>query len=185
MVGLRGKCLLMETRPCVPSNSSTILPLRLWHCTCVLCGLFRYKNSWDGRFPVETMLIEELIPHIDATYSTIAGALCMYLPLWSSSSCSPLSSNRVLRGSYPIVLALGTASPSNSAHVRVQLMLCSLCAVPGAHGRCIEVSSMLAGRIPSISILHAQPCRRSVSTGLLNGWARIDPPSDEVSSSVL
>lgn len=36
-------------------------------------GLCRYKNSWDGRFPVETMLIEELIPHIDQTYPTIAG----------------------------------------------------------------------------------------------------------------
>jgi hypothetical protein len=40
-------------------------------------GLCRYKNSWDGRFPVETMLIEELIPHIDHTYPTIAGVhLC-------------------------------------------------------------------------------------------------------------
>ncbi len=32
-----------------------------------------YKNSYDGKFPIETMFIRELIPHIDATYRTIAG----------------------------------------------------------------------------------------------------------------
>ncbi len=31
-----------------------------------------YKDSFDGRFPIETMLIRELIPHIDATYRTVA-----------------------------------------------------------------------------------------------------------------
>lgn len=31
-----------------------------------------YKDSFDGRFPIETMFIRELIPHIDATYRTIA-----------------------------------------------------------------------------------------------------------------
>jgi endo-1,4-beta-xylanase len=31
-----------------------------------------YKDSWDGKFPVESMLIRELIPHIDAKYRTIA-----------------------------------------------------------------------------------------------------------------
>ena len=35
-------------------------------------GFTWYKNSWDGRFPAETMFIEELIPHIDDTYATIA-----------------------------------------------------------------------------------------------------------------
>jgi S-formylglutathione hydrolase FrmB len=40
----------------------------------VSAGFTWYKNSWDGRIPVETMLIEELIPHVDATYPTIAGA---------------------------------------------------------------------------------------------------------------
>lgn len=30
-----------------------------------------YSDSHDGRYPVETMLIDELIPHIDATYRTI------------------------------------------------------------------------------------------------------------------
>ena len=30
-----------------------------------------YKDSHDGRFPIETMFIKELIPHIDATYRTI------------------------------------------------------------------------------------------------------------------
>jgi enterochelin esterase-like enzyme len=32
-----------------------------------------YKNSHDGRFPVETMIIDELLPHVDATYRTVAG----------------------------------------------------------------------------------------------------------------
>eukprot|EP01046_Picozoa_sp_COSAG06_P058411 COSAG06_NODE_11722_length_1472_cov_18.646722_1_plen_204_part_10 len=40
----------------------------------VSTGFTWYKNSWDGSIPVETMLIEELIPHVDATYPTIAGA---------------------------------------------------------------------------------------------------------------
>ncbi|MDA0346333.1 MAG: alpha/beta hydrolase-fold protein [Verrucomicrobia bacterium] len=31
-----------------------------------------YKNSYDGKLPIETMFIEELIPHIDKTYRTIA-----------------------------------------------------------------------------------------------------------------
>jgi S-formylglutathione hydrolase FrmB len=31
-----------------------------------------YKNSWDGRFPVETSVVDELIPHIDQTYHTLA-----------------------------------------------------------------------------------------------------------------
>ena len=31
-----------------------------------------YKDSADGRFPIETMFINELIPHIDSTYRTIA-----------------------------------------------------------------------------------------------------------------
>lgn len=31
-----------------------------------------YKDSFDGRFPIETLFIRELIPHIDATYRTIA-----------------------------------------------------------------------------------------------------------------
>lgn len=31
-----------------------------------------YKDSYDGNFPVETVLIQELIPHIDSTYRTIA-----------------------------------------------------------------------------------------------------------------
>jgi hypothetical protein len=31
-----------------------------------------FKDSFDGRFPVETMLIRELIPHIDRTYRTDA-----------------------------------------------------------------------------------------------------------------
>lgn len=31
-----------------------------------------YKNSADGRFPIESMFIEELIPHIDKTYRTVA-----------------------------------------------------------------------------------------------------------------
>ncbi len=31
-----------------------------------------YKDSFDGRFPIETMFIREMIPHIDKTYRTIA-----------------------------------------------------------------------------------------------------------------
>lgn len=31
-----------------------------------------YKDSYDGRFPIETMFIQEFIPHIDATFRTIA-----------------------------------------------------------------------------------------------------------------
>jgi len=31
-----------------------------------------YKDSADGKFPAETLIIRELIPHIDATYRTIA-----------------------------------------------------------------------------------------------------------------
>jgi enterochelin esterase-like enzyme len=31
-----------------------------------------YKDSFDGRFPIETMFIREMIPYIDATYRTIA-----------------------------------------------------------------------------------------------------------------
>ncbi|MGV3754393.1 MAG: alpha/beta hydrolase [Verrucomicrobiota bacterium] len=31
-----------------------------------------YKDSFDGRFPIETMFIKEFIPHIDKTYRTIA-----------------------------------------------------------------------------------------------------------------
>lgn len=31
-----------------------------------------YKDSADGRLPAETLIIRELIPHIDATYRTIA-----------------------------------------------------------------------------------------------------------------
>lgn len=31
-----------------------------------------YKDSHDGRFPIETMFIRELIPHIDGHYRTIA-----------------------------------------------------------------------------------------------------------------
>src|SRR5205085_1497127 len=31
-----------------------------------------YKDSYDGRFPIETIVIKELIPHIDQTYRTIA-----------------------------------------------------------------------------------------------------------------
>src|SRR5207247_7747434 len=31
-----------------------------------------YQDSGDGRFMAETMMIKELIPHIDATYRTIA-----------------------------------------------------------------------------------------------------------------
>ncbi|MCO8120751.1 esterase family protein [Stieleria sp. TO1_6] len=31
-----------------------------------------YKNSHDGRFPIESIVINELIPHVDANYRTIA-----------------------------------------------------------------------------------------------------------------
>ena len=31
-----------------------------------------YKNSADGKYPAETLIIRELLPHIDATYRTIA-----------------------------------------------------------------------------------------------------------------
>ena len=31
-----------------------------------------YKDSYDGRFPIETMFIKEFIPYIDKTYRTIA-----------------------------------------------------------------------------------------------------------------
>ncbi len=31
-----------------------------------------YKDSWDGKFPIETMFITEFIPHIDASFRTIA-----------------------------------------------------------------------------------------------------------------
>lgn len=31
-----------------------------------------YKDSWDKRFMSETLIIRELIPHVDATYKTIA-----------------------------------------------------------------------------------------------------------------
>ncbi len=31
-----------------------------------------YKDSFDGKFPIETMLIRELIPHVDSNYRTIA-----------------------------------------------------------------------------------------------------------------
>ena len=34
-------------------------------------GLSMWTNSKDGRLPMETVVIEELIPHIDATYRTI------------------------------------------------------------------------------------------------------------------
>lgn len=34
-------------------------------------GLGMWTNSKDGRLPLETLIIEELIPHIDATYRTI------------------------------------------------------------------------------------------------------------------
>ncbi len=33
-----------------------------------------YHNSTDGRFPIETVFITELIPHIDSTFRTIAEA---------------------------------------------------------------------------------------------------------------
>lgn len=35
-------------------------------------GLSMWTNSKDGRLPMETVIIEELIPHVDATYRTIA-----------------------------------------------------------------------------------------------------------------
>ena len=31
-----------------------------------------YKNSADGKYPAETLIIRELLPHIDATYRTMA-----------------------------------------------------------------------------------------------------------------
>lgn len=31
-----------------------------------------YKNSYDGKFPIESIVLTELIPYIDATYRTIA-----------------------------------------------------------------------------------------------------------------
>lgn len=31
-----------------------------------------YKNSSDGKFPIESILMQEFIPHIDATYQTVA-----------------------------------------------------------------------------------------------------------------
>ena len=34
-------------------------------------GLSMWSNSKDGRLPMETVIIDELIPHIDATYRTI------------------------------------------------------------------------------------------------------------------
>jgi enterochelin esterase-like enzyme len=36
-------------------------------------GLSMWTNSKDGRLPMETIFIEELIPHIDGHYRTIAG----------------------------------------------------------------------------------------------------------------
>jgi endo-1,4-beta-xylanase len=35
-------------------------------------GLSMWTNSKDGRLPMETVIIDELIPHIDATYRTIS-----------------------------------------------------------------------------------------------------------------
>ncbi len=35
-------------------------------------GLSMWTNSKDGRLPMETLIIEELIPHIDVTYRTVA-----------------------------------------------------------------------------------------------------------------
>jgi endo-1,4-beta-xylanase len=35
-------------------------------------GLSMWTNSKDGRLPMETLIIEELIPHVDATWRTIA-----------------------------------------------------------------------------------------------------------------
>jgi len=35
-------------------------------------GLSMWTNSKDGRLPMETVIIDELIPHIDASYRTIA-----------------------------------------------------------------------------------------------------------------
>lgn len=31
-----------------------------------------YKNSFDGKFPIESIFLDELMPHIDATYRTVA-----------------------------------------------------------------------------------------------------------------
>ncbi|MEE8345325.1 MAG: alpha/beta hydrolase-fold protein [Woeseiaceae bacterium] len=35
-------------------------------------GLSMWTNSKDGRLPMETMIIEELIPHVDTVYRTVA-----------------------------------------------------------------------------------------------------------------
>ena len=35
-------------------------------------GLSMWTNSKDGRLPMETLIIEELIPHVDASYRTVA-----------------------------------------------------------------------------------------------------------------
>jgi endo-1,4-beta-xylanase len=35
-------------------------------------GLSMWTNSKDGRLPMETVIIDELIPHVDATYRTIS-----------------------------------------------------------------------------------------------------------------
>ncbi len=35
-------------------------------------GLSMWTNSKDGRLPMETLIIEELIPHVDANYRTVA-----------------------------------------------------------------------------------------------------------------
>lgn len=35
-------------------------------------GISMWTNSKDGRLPMETVIIEELIPHVDSTYRTIA-----------------------------------------------------------------------------------------------------------------
>ena len=35
-------------------------------------GLSMWSNSKDGRLPMETVIIDELIPHVDATYRTVA-----------------------------------------------------------------------------------------------------------------
>ena len=38
-----------------------------------------YQNSGDGRFMAETMMMKELIPHIDATYRTIGYRKAVYI----------------------------------------------------------------------------------------------------------
>jgi S-formylglutathione hydrolase FrmB len=38
-----------------------------------LRGETMYSDSRDGRYPVESVIIKDLIPHVDATYRTIAG----------------------------------------------------------------------------------------------------------------